>query len=419
MLRAPHQTLAHTLVGVSAVGLLANIACTTPEPPAPVEEPEILEPEPEPEPEPPPPPPVTIDLRVSPALQALFVPITKDSYGEDELPALFDQMRELGDAFCSMKHGLDEVDLAAARAFIAPEFVNVYLNAYKSARRSIESGCWNFFLMNDQHPYRDFELVGALFPSESYDCYSVGFAQPYMMHNVLGCSSLTMIDIDWRVLDAHHRLLTAYDDELVETEGLETAIGQVQVSWIAWTGQMRPSYPATVKSFCSTKQFDTCQGHLEDFQGNWDDVKKLQLSLASLDGTHFFQTEVPKVFYLSNAIESMYTTRKEFDTLMESLGGALEVGQHAYLIHHVGGYPNYGIYDLSCTEDGCGVETVCRDVYVATAIGATEPTYDTYFETVTKTKGAAPSCRSLWKKHVETPAEPEAPADPVPVEGEH
>ena len=380
-----------------------------PEPRIPEPEPQVVQTTPEEptEPEEPvevPKPTLQFDMGVSEDLRASIVPLEKARYVEADLGPLFGALREKGDAYCRVLDG-DEEDPGhtKAHAFV-PEKRREYFKAMcRKCKTNVKLGCWNFFRMNDKAPEQDFELVKQLWPADSYDCYSVGMVQPYMMHDIMNCSTLTTVDFDWRIQDAHQQLVQKYrEGGIVDQASLETALKDVTIGWIAFFGTARPSHPASLDAFCPKRQREACVEHLVGFQSKYDQLEGFHLELAALHDANFLRTETTKVVYLSNAIESIYTSEDEFKQMLGNLTNALAVGQSAVLIHHVGGYPNFGLYEVKKTESGVAVSTRCRDRYVATAENRTAPTYETWVDGASSTTGPIPTCKSLF-------AEPETP----------
>ncbi len=191
--------------------------------------------------------PLVFDLIVSEDIQQTIVPLSKSVYGEEELDETFALVRKRGDAYCAVLDGAEDPGDRTAHAFVAPNKYRTLRYACRGCKDNVRLGCWNLFRMNDRSPQRDMQLVKTLWPEENYDCYAVGMVQPYMMHDILQCSTLTTLDFDWRIQDAHRQLLQAYrDGKVIDQGALEAVLGQVTIGWIAHSETPRPSHPATL-----------------------------------------------------------------------------------------------------------------------------------------------------------------------------
>ena len=338
----------------------------------------------------------SIEMTVAPELDSDLQPITKLTYANDELDSLFQRMTELGDDWCRMLDGELEEDKQRGKEFIRRDIY--YKGACRRCKLNVIAGCWNYFRMNDKHPEDDFNLVKTLLPAQQYDCYSVGFLQPYMMHNILGCSTLTTLDFDWRIQYAHKQMLDGFGEQKMgETESLLEFLSQLQIAYVAHMSQPRSTHTTVPNTFCADEQRDSCWSHLLQFQQKMGSLQRVQLNLAALHEASIIATpaEVPKVFYLSNAIENIYTSEEEFGRMMARLDEALVPGQRTFLIHHVGSYRYFGLYEMIKKEEGFDLITRCRDEYVATATNRTAPTYETWFDAIATAAEPMPRCHDL------------------------
>lgn len=335
-------------------------------------------------------------LIVSPSHVRDLEPIRESMIsGKESIDRSFRQLVSSGDLFCSMKSGKMGTDLELASHMIRREVVSDYLRAGRGDVKSLVAGCWNFIEMNDFRPDLDFHLVKHLFPKKRFSCYSVGFLQPYIMHSILGCDNLTMVDIDWRILDAHRQFIEARERGLSPLQ----SVGQVRTGWIAFRKPYGPELKLDLSLVCRHIQKDQCRQMIGMIDGstvpeNW------RLNLSALHDVSFYEDrKSTPVFFLSNAIEEMYTSPSQFKTLMERTASHLDPGGKALFIHHVGGWKLFGIYELESGGEGKGysIRTLCKDRYLAMSRGkeGKPAVYETYFEKATKSTGTPPTCSSL------------------------
>ncbi len=322
-------------------------------------------------------------------------PLKKPRYTEAELPALFSELQESGNRYCAMLYGSRPFDEAEASRFVQPG--ELYWKQGRESRWNVKAGCWNFYQMNDKDPQLDFQLVAQLYPAEGYDCYAVGLMQPYIMHNTLGCRSLTTLDFDWRIQEAHWELLQRFRaGSLSSPEQLQTSLSSLPVSYIAYDRVLQERYRVSINTLCNPRQNAMCSQALVDFQRGYADISHIQLDLAPLHELELVESALPRVLFLSNAIEERYTTRAQFDQLIARLTAGLAPDQPAVLIHHVGGFPTMGIYTLRRTETGSTITTACRDTYYHHPATGNRGTYKTWFEAVSTT-AQPPTCAALLR----------------------
>lgn len=333
----------------------------------------------------------------------LFLPVEQQTYTGSQIQTVMSNMREVGDEYCSKVVQSGSRTRAKDNALIIASEVYNYGGSTKGASPRMKTGCWNFLRMNDVYPDRDFSRVRDYYPEENFDCYAIGFLQPYIMHSVLECSNLTMLDFDWRIHDAHQQLTSVLQNQQIQSEEtLKSSLADIDVGWVAYYGKLRSTHKASFDLFCAKSSKELCLKSLLKAQENWGELSSVRFNVAGMHDVDFNNLqdenskETIKVVYLSNAMEAMYTPRKEYDKMMQNIEQSLEVGQKVVLIHHVGAYAKFGLYEVERQETGLNVRTVCRDAYNATAIGHTEPTYKIWLDYSSKTK-KAPSCRSKPK----------------------
>lgn len=342
-----------------------------------------------------------IQLHISDFHQNLFIEFGGESYSESELPEIFERMFTNGDLFCDMiyrRRALQKVD---AYKFLRPaSFKTFWPRRNREYINKLIVGCYNFFRMNDIRPFKDFKLVKALYPESSFDCFSVGLMQPYIMHNIMDCQTLQMLDIDWRIMAAHHQLLQFYQSGQMSTrvQALKK-IKDLRFGWIAfYPNGMRKRNPVSLNSLC-TFNTELCLQNLINFQRKVGSLESVRLNLSALhDGA--YQRADPagmQVVYLSNAIEEVYTSRKQFAQLLDRTTAARITTGHTLFVYHAAGTAGLGLYDVSGEPGAESIKTICKDVYKR-RVEEELQIYTTYFEKITSTAKPT-SCYKLLRKY--------------------
>ena len=338
-----------------------------------------------------------MELVISEDLRSELPLLDRSRYRAGDLTALFERLREAGNRYCGMFYREIPFEAQAAARFVQP--LQSHWGVGKRSRWNIKAGCWNFYQMNDRNPAADFELVRRLYPAPAYDCYAVGLMQPYIMHNTLDCASLTVLDFDWRIQEVHWQLLQRVQGGAFEdASGVPAALSSISLAWMAYSGK-RPALhtPARADIFCPRATADQCVAALVRFQETFQALERVQLNLASLHLVDFTPAvAAPRVLYLSNAIEENYTAWGEFQTLLRRLTEALQPGESAVLIHHVGGFPEFGLYELTRVQDSYTLRARCRDAYIShPRIKGGGGAYETWFERVAVNEAPPPTCQAL------------------------
>jgi len=263
----------------------------------------------------------------------------------------------------------------------------------------IVAGCFNFFQMNDVRPDLDFQFAQRLYPEARKECFSVGFMQPYWMHTVLGCERLSLVDLDWRIHDGHQQLLSRFrEGRLAEGPGFDAALAEVKLGWTArFDGQPPlPETSASAERLCLSAAVPACRGVLQHFQAKAASVKSVELQVSALhDATYAFLPGVLPVMFFSNALESIYTTRPQFDVLVEKVSRGLPRGGKAVMVYHAAGRQQFGVYELEAKGDGAyRLTTRCKDDYLSSPIkGLKVIPYTTWFEEVTESRPPFTPCK--------------------------
>jgi hypothetical protein len=358
-------------------------------------------------------------LEVSAEVRGHLTPITQSSYPRDALDALFRDLRLKGDAFCRRK--FHTVDSPEAAAYVPASSLAADLAASHMGRRAMVLGCRNFFEMNDIRPERGLALVRALSKAgpapAAFDCYAVGLMQPWMMHRELGCRRLGMVDLDWRILEAHHRLAGLLSSGKVSSpEALDAALPSLDFRWVAQRKHDADGRSVGVAApvLCRSQDAD-CKRALVALQQR-PPPARLELRLTGLEDLDLGPAEqgIRRVLFLSNALEYMSWTGTR--GLLERLAKALPPGEHSLLIHHAGGTPGFGIYRLEATRAGAPrIRTVCKDEYPDVRKPPTTTSYLTHLDRMSvHTDTEPPTCESLLVqfKLLKPPAAAPAPSSP-------
>ncbi|MCR9141126.1 MAG: hypothetical protein NXI24_02660 [bacterium] len=353
-----------------------------------------------------------VEFRVAESHANLFAPLAgRRSIPRNNLDAAFGAMLEHGDAYCAMLYRQQKFDRTAAAKFIESDRLDAFRASHRSSYVSkLIAGCFNFFIMNDIRPFLDFELARSLYPDFSYDCYSVGFMQPYIMHNILGCDTLQMLDIDWRIHAAHWQLLRMYGEGAFgDRKAALAAIKKLELGWIAFSGPLKRRNAVGLATLCRRNQ-ELCLDHLVRFQAGVRRLDGVRLDLAALHDGEFRISDSSsrgdgesadlKIVYLSNAIEGVYTTRAQFNLLLARVAGSLPENGRAIYIYHAAGTRSLGFYEQRRTDDtvaGYEIKTVCKDEYRRRDANNELESYTTHFERISPTKRPG-SCQAALRR---------------------
>ncbi len=351
-----------------------------------------------------PPPVERITMEISPAHQEIFVPFARELYERrNAIDPLLREMQTRGNDYCSLLHGQIPYSSVTVENFLKEPRRREFFKNRGEMFHQLMSGCWNFFEMNDFRPDRDFQLVRKLYPRKKFHCYSVGFLQPYIMNNILSCETLSMVDVDWRIIDGHWRLLHMMEEKRFQrSETLADALSELEVGWIAYRPPLQARVHADISLFCQDIQKEFCSQVFPRAESNIRKPRAISLQLSFLHTARYKSMEQDslRVVFLSNAIEDMYTSPEQFRKLLERNSATLRPGQKTVLIHHVGGWSLFGLYELTRKEKGFKLRTLCRDRYLSRMRGGESGEaveYTTHFEKWTKQEGGseAPGCREL------------------------
>lgn len=380
-------------------------------------------------------------LLVSEFHQEAFVPIEKAVYRYQELPGLFESLRKASDGYCEIIHRRKPFRKEVALELIAPDHFNAFWrDRFWGSFHNLLSGCWNFYIMNDIRPFDDFRLIQSLFPDEEKHCYSVGLMQPYIMHNILGCRDLNFLDVDWRIHYAHFQLEQMFrENRFSSSASAVKSIQDLHLGWIAFSPTpVSARHTVQPGTLCRLNQ-EECMEHLALYQKNRPSLSSINWNLSALHNASFSAHRGLPVVYLSNAIEEVYTSRKQFDQLLDRVSRSIPPGSRALFAYHAAGTDEIGLYLLTrkdslpaaregekqtpdvqegseapeardgqegqdagkagqVEEASFSISTICRDRYHRANTGVLKE-YTTYFEKVSQSK-KPPLCATLIKERL-------------------
>lgn len=324
-----------------------------------------------------------ITLTVSDAHKGYFVDLQKDFYEDSEIVPVFETMDKKSVSVCEMFWGKRKYNKQVIHEYLNEKSLKTKpLNDFNELLPKLITGCWNFFLMNDLHPNRDFALTGKFFEGRDKECYTVGFIQPYIMHSTLNCKKLILIDTDWKILFAHYKMMKMYAENKFQSESsIDENLRSLNLSWL---GTINPPIPFAkdidIYKFCEKVNIKNCINGLLEFQKKFHQLESIELRLSMLHDNDFKQSDnLLTVVYLSNAIDRFYTTNDDFKKMLSSFNENLPVDGNAVMIYHAGGRDLFGIYELkkeivppknSKTTDKLAedtkinIYTKCRDRYL-------------------------------------------------------
>ncbi|MFZ5628879.1 MAG: hypothetical protein ACOY5B_07095 [Spirochaetota bacterium] len=233
---------------------------------------------------------------------------------------------------------------------------------YNNVLPTMLAGCFNFFKMNDRGVHKTLALVEELYP-EAKDCYTVGFAQFYLMFQKMRCNRFAAIDIDWRILKAHYDF-----QSLARTNrqhvGALTLLQQLELGWVAHF-DTRPPRREQVKSevsLCMETEKVHCRSAFEHYVSQAQ-LPKTELVLGFIHDADLAPREGDvSVVFASNALDWEYTSREQFNKLLQSARDSLGKRNKLAIVYQAGDSEDIAVYELATNEEGVFTATVrCRD----------------------------------------------------------
>ncbi|HMV79550.1 MAG TPA: hypothetical protein PK453_12740 [Leptospiraceae bacterium] len=342
---------------------------------------------------------VSLELKISDTHKNYFTDALKNVYTGDEIKTFLNAMEEKSNPVCEMSWGKKKYDANVLHSFLRKEnFTKPPFSDFSKPGELLAkliSGCWNFFLMNDEFPQNDFEKLKSFYPNERKKCYSVAFMQPYIMHSIVGCETLTFIDTDWKVLHAHRQMIEKFQqNRFTSEEEAKKALSEIKLSWLGNINPPRAEEKiVNLDTFCKN-QNAICLKSLLDFQKKFKDLKSVDFRLTYLHELDF--TKDPgtvSMFYMSNAIDPMYTNPSQFKSFLDRIKGFLGPEEKLVLMYHSGARPLYGIYELKNSgKEKLDIEAKCRDRYLDPPTVQNQGYYYTKLDYYLTAKKGPPYC---------------------------
>lgn len=334
-------------------------------------------------------------LSVRPEHKGILIPASKDLYPSQELDGFFRTLQTQGDEVCNMFY-----ENIPYRVDVIQKFTKgLYLKKpedgrwYNRVLHSVVAGCFNFFQMNDKKVHKTFEIIAKQFPDEK-ECFSVGQMQPYFMHNALGCTRLTMLDADWRILHVHYEILSSFLQNMQVKESKKTIQEIISALPLAWVARFDSKPKArekqvTIDSLCEPASVGHCQAAFSGFESKQSKLKDIELQLSFLHDANLQIKEQKYGFlFASNALDYEYTSVAGYKKLLENIKSQLQLEQKLFIIYQSGGSSLFGVYSFELDTNGkLNIETVCRDDYKwSYAYLDRGKPYTIYLDLITKTK---------------------------------
>lgn len=331
--------------------------------------------------------------------------LTQEKYRSEELENVFQEMKTKGDEFCNMYYRNIPFRAKWAKNFLgnynSPPVEN--REWYSNVLHSVVSGCFNFFKMNDLKVQDTMEKISKHYPG-SKECYSVGFMQPYFMHNAMGCSRLTMLDADWRIHYAHYRLLQGFfrNQETPNPVPVEELLVDLPVQWVGQFKSKPKMYEKIVNldTFCNKEDREECKNALVGFQSKISHLSDVELQLAFLHDAHIKLKNLKiAILYASNALDNEYTKKKDYLVMMENYKKSLQADQKIVMIYKSGGTSVFGVYELQLDSRGeLVVTTTCRDNYIRSQVYKQRgKPYSIYLDKLSSSGSKPPTCEAFLK----------------------
>lgn len=324
----------------------------------------------------------------------LYFPVLEKDYFNEEVFTALESIRDISNETCEMIYSMKPYSKEKIKVYTnielgSPITSKFYLHTF----RRLIAGCWNFFQMNDISPDKDFEYVKNLYPNAKFDCYSVGFLQPYIMHSKLDCENLYLLDIDLRIIEGHSQLLKWFHENKMQTEqDILNNIKELNIGWIAQYKTFNAKTSVNLQSLCP-KNYEMCLKELLNFQKKYNQLKKISLYASAIHEANLFpQDSKISIVYLSNAFEDYYTKKKEFDFLIKRLEEELKPNQKVVFIYHNGGRHLFGVYEVTKLETDLDISTICRDKYLFYPEEEERTYYNIHFDRLKNLKTSGKYC---------------------------
>jgi hypothetical protein len=306
----------------------------------------------------------TAVLRVTPEHRKFLKPVSDSTYRNRSIDKLFSRVEEKGDTICEMMFQTKPYDDATAKEF--SDTLDFRKDPeekwYNNVLPTMLAGCFNFFKMNDRGVHKSFALIEELYP-EAKDCFTVGFTQFYMMFQQMRCKRFVAIDIDWRILKAHHDFQGLVRANSAGADAL-SLLQQLQLGWVAHFDS-RPPKREPVKNettLCMETEKVHCRSAFDHFVSQRQ-LPKTELLLGFIHDADLAPREGEvSVIFASNALDWEYTSREQFNKLLESARQSLGKREKIAIVYQAGDSEDIAVYELATNTDGVFTATVrCRD----------------------------------------------------------
>lgn len=297
-----------------------------------------------------------ITLYVSDSHAKIFTDLKKGDYTAVEAEAVLRKMAEKGERYCrEIQNGKME-----PAGFLNP--------IDSEALAPTLPRCRNWNSMTDIGTDYDFIKMNANSDREGqqgFDCYSVGFMQPYIMAANLKCARLNIVDADFRVIKAH-------------LDFLNLARTRPQSDARALLNKIHTGFPATksdkrtqrkkhlsLAELCGRNSETKCLHYLITFLEKFNKNMEVNLILTPLHEFSFLpdRKRLESVFYTSNAFDPNNTSESEFELFLRSLKTKSQNAE-SFIIYHQAAEKKFGIYKIGKLGQ---ISTVCADRYLAAA----------------------------------------------------
>lgn len=308
-----------------------------------------------------------ITLHVSETHVKLFAGLTKHIYNATEAEATLNKISEQGDRYCS---GMQTGNFASAGFFNAGAAETTVKGREKDLYVSALSGCHNWYSMSDVAVEDDFIKINAVsnkLRRAAFDCYSVGFLQPYIMAANLNCTRLNIVDADYRIIKAHLDFLNlAKANPLSDPKALLSSLKLGFPAGLA-NKNFQDKTPLSLAELCGKNTEIKCLHFLIQFLEKQGRISEINLMLTPLHEFSFLpdQSRSEAVFYTSNAFDPHFTSENEFAQFMRGFDTNTEDSQRM-VIYHQAEEKSFGIYKIGKAGQ---ISTVCADRYLNVVAG--------------------------------------------------
>ena len=327
-------------------------------------------------------------------------PILQKMDNDSKPENIFRELRAAAEDVCVMAHNKKPFSDKKAKDFVdLPGLRVTSKGVIWNLLPRVIAGCWNYFQMNDIHPEKEFQLIKTLYLNQNKECYSVGFMQPYIMNEILGCNKLHMLDIDWRIHFTHYELIRKMRTGSFQKENIDNGLNEIPFDWVAFNSILTKDTKLKMNDICKTDP-NTCTNAILNFQTNYKKVSKLYLQLSPLHDLNFTpEKESISIIYTSNALDNVYTKMPDLKKMLSKINSRLSENQTALIIYHNGGLSMYGIYEITRDKLFPKVRTVCKDIYYVGGVSDDERTYIN-LDKLSLNNGKAITCSKLYKEKI-------------------